>query len=661
MALVKPYTPPREVITLPDHMSYSSLSSYAECGERWRLERGHHYASGTWWATLAGSAIHKATELIDRKVWDGAELVEAELDIPPFAEMFGEEIRKAQDKGEEIKASGRKLKVESENGGPNKKDRDWWYRWGPEFISRWVTFRACHPTWNVATVPDKNGVASPGIELRLDIDMGGQKVLGFIDRVFECDDEYMVFDLKGLDVATPLATPTGWTTMGDIAVGDQVFGANGVPATVTHKSQEKHIGTYRVIFNDGREQICDSEHIWWGYTSACSDSGEPRPMSIDEVIEVTNRGRAYHVYVPMTKPLELPNADLPVDPYVLGCWLGDGKHTSGEIGKEDALFDILEADGNALGKRQVYPGRSLVTHTVLGLYPRLRELGVAPDKYVPAAYLRGSHVQRLRLLQGLMDTDGTWNKKRQEAVFTNCNEQLVDSVRELAISLGCRATKQEVQRTGFGKTVTCWDCHFTPVGFNPFRLPRKAYGPDHMTKNMATSSRRCIKRVEPGPDITTQCIAVDSPDHTYLCGEGMIPTHNTGAVPPGALQLATYGWGLQQVFGLRSQWGYFWTPTKDKEGTLSDPIDIRGFSYDRITTMYQMARQGIEAGIFLPHITNMCAGCGVRDACWAFHSNPVDPGSPLRSEVEVGKTGEDNRMLTERQNIIDMAKNAEDK
>ena len=331
MALVKPYPPPREVITPPDHMSYSSLSSYAECGERWRLERGHHYSSGTWWATLAGSAIHKATELIDRKVWDGAELVEAELDIPPFAEMFGEEIRKAQDKGEEIKASGRKLKVESENGGPNKKDRDWWYRWGPEFISRWVTFRACHPTWNVATIPDKNGVASPGIELRLDIDMEGQKVLGFIDRVFECDGEYMVFDLK------------------------------------------------------------------------------------------------------------------------------------------------------------------------------------------------------------------------------------------------------------------------------------------------------------------------------------------TGAVPPGALQLVTYGWGLEQVFGLRAQWGYFWTPTKDKEGTLSDPIDIRGFSYDRIATMYQMARQGIEAGIFLPHITNMCAGCGVKDVCWAYHSNPVDPGSPLRSEVEVGKLGEDNRMLTERQNIIDMAKNAEDK
>lgn len=353
---------------------------------------------------------------------------------------------------------------------------------------------------------------------------------GRFDVVMERNDgSLVVVDLKGLALNTLLPTPFGWTTMAAVTVGDQVLGSNGVPCNVIAKSNTKCIGTYVVTFDDGTKVTCDSEHIWWTTTEL--DRRHNRPpssRSITEIIDTLKYGGQKQHWVPISEPLQLPEVELPIAPYLLGAWLGDGHVRGGQISKEDGLFDILESDGHELGIRRPYKTEKCVCRTVIGLTKALRLAGLQYNKHIPIAYLRGSHHQRLRLLQGLMDTDGTWNIKRKTAVFNSCDKTLALSVEELLVTLGQRPHFAEFQATGFGKTVTAYAVEFTPRDIKPFRLPHKAEKATQTTKSLAYSSRRLIVDVQPGPDVETACIAVDSLDSIYLCSEHMIPTHNSG-------------------------------------------------------------------------------------------------------------------------------------
>jgi len=374
-------------------------------------------------------------------------------------------------------------------------------------------------------------------------------VAGKLDRVLRlADGTYAIGDVKGLALTERIPTPSGWTTMKDVVVGDRVFDAYGEVCRVTAKSEAKRIGTYIVRFDDGSSVVCDTEHIWW--TAAGLRPGTPTAKSIEEVRAtlVSSQGQKHH-RVPVAGPLNLPDADLPVDPYLLGCWLGDGTAKAGSITKGSDLFEILESDGHRLGLPKKCHSDKCVTRTVLGLVTQLRELGVLDNKHIPEIYLRASVPQRLRLLQGLLDTDGTWNTARKTAVFYSTDKALALQTEELLLSLGQRPCLAGVRTKGFGKQVMCYHVEFTPVDLNPFRLPRKADQAAASKKPLVRSRRRLIVSVDPGPDVDTACIAVDSSTRTYLCGDRMIPTHNT----PGsldykqleiAIQLALYAHGV---------------------------------------------------------------------------------------------------------------------
>lgn len=364
-----------------------------------------------------------------------------------------------------------------------------------------------------------------------------------------------VGDLKGLPLDTKIPTPSGWSTIGQLSVGDDVFGSDGNPCKVIAKSDVKEIGTFIVKFDDGSSVPCDSEHLWWVLEGASNNLNE-------SVVSVTEIGRRLHdkrdgargpLYrVPVAERLNLPEVELPIDPYLLGAWLGDGNRGRGVITKTDDLFDILEADGHRLGVRYKDKRSAAITRTVLGLQTELIKTGLLNNKHIPPNYLRASTEQRIRLLQGVMDTDGSWNIGRNSATFNTVDKDFAQSVEELVCTLGQRPRLYEYQVTGYGKLVTAYCVEFTPVDLVPFRLPAKR---DKCVnglagKNVSKSRRRLVTAVEPGPDVPTVCIAVDSPNSTYLCTEKFIPTHNTGASAPDfaapiAAQLACYGRGLR--------------------------------------------------------------------------------------------------------------------
>jgi len=334
---------------------------------------------------------------------------------------------------------------------------------------------------------------------------------GVADLLIINDDNFTasVFDYKGLPLDTKLPTPGGYVTMRDIKVGDFVFGSDGRPCSVTFKSEVHHKPCLEVLFDDGARVTCDEDHRW-----ALSDGTDTEAKFLRPGAKI-----------PVAAPLKTASVDLPVDPYVFGLWLADGKHTSGEITKPDAfVWEEIERRGFTLGKMSP-PGVCRV-QTVLGLHASIKRLGAHGNKHIPPLYMRASEAQRLDLLRGIMDGDGYANAKRQQAVLNTTNAEYAQQVAELASTLGNKVYVANTTAQGFGTTVPAYQVTFKATVHNPFLMPRKAVvlGPT----TVRSRSRR-VRSVLPVPYVPTQCIGVDSPDHTYLCTERCVVTHNSGS------------------------------------------------------------------------------------------------------------------------------------
>lgn len=338
--------------------------------------------------------------------------------------------------------------------------------------------------------------------------------------------------LAPLALDTPIPTPTGWTTMGAIAPGDEVFDEGGRVCRVVGVSPVyADRDCYRVRFSDGSEVVADGDHLWTvdSVYLGRSKAGIPRDSRPRFGRTLTTRelaqsartpwGVANHS-IPAAGELELPAADLPIPPYTLGVWLGDGRNNRGAIVHAHADREIrsgVEAEGF---RTSVHGGADgLLRYTVLGLRGLLRRLGLLGNKHVPAAYLRASRAQRLELLRGLLDTDGTCTK-RGEVRFTNRVEGLARAVYELLAGLGLIPHIRSVRVAG----APHWIVSCSTNGTALFRLSRKAARQVTPTK---MARRRRIVAVEPVPSVPVRCIAVDSASHLFLVGRGFIATHNT--------------------------------------------------------------------------------------------------------------------------------------
>jgi len=352
---------------------------------------------------------------------------------------------------------------------------------------------------------------------KYEYDLNGEKISGnlrlkgTIDLITKIDKTtHEIIDYKGLPLYTKIPTINGWTTMGNIKVGDTIYDKNGNETKVIGKSQIKYKDCYEITFDDNSSVVCDDEHIW-----LLSDGSEIKTVDLSEKDKID-----------VTKPIFCKYKDLPIDPYVLGVWLGDGRNRTGEISGQDSfIFNEIKKRGYKVGKN--ISQKSCPSHTIFGLVNQLKKLNLLHNKHIPDIYLRSSVKQRLDLLRGLMDSDGYANATRKQAVFMNCNKILSEDVKKLLITLGQRPYLSKTKANGFGLEVDAYPIFFRPVNINPFLLPRKAkkikkeWGPGRSSVRKITKITKIKKQF-------TQCIMVDSPTHTYLCTENMIPTHNTG-------------------------------------------------------------------------------------------------------------------------------------
>jgi predicted phage terminase large subunit-like protein len=338
---------------------------------------------------------------------------------------------------------------------------------------------------------------------------------------------------KALALDTEIPTPDrGFVRMGDLKPGDKVFAGDGSITTVVGVSPVwKDRPVYRVTTNDGYSVVADEAHEW----DVVKDRKRPRWSTVDTAYvhrKTALSGESRALRIPLQGAVQFSAAELPIHPYVLGVWLGDGRtNSAGLCTADDFIFDKVNAlepgeftEYATVGKtRHWRPGPVGTRSNGVSLQARLRALELLGDKHIPDAYMCGSPEQRLQLLQGLIDTDGGVGKNGNVS-FYNTNEQLARQVQELVQSLGTKASLCNGPAMLNGKQFgTCWKVHFFHE--HAASLPRKA----ERCRAAARTPERYI-RAEPAGTADTVCIEVAHPSHLFLCTRGYIPTHNSETI-----------------------------------------------------------------------------------------------------------------------------------
>ncbi|MGU3654531.1 replicative DNA helicase [Mycolicibacterium sp. A43C] len=337
---------------------------------------------------------------------------------------------------------------------------------------------------------------------------------------------------KALALDTPLPTPTGWTTMGEVGVGDFLIGDDGLPTRVV-AATEVMVGRpcYEVEFSDGTVIVADEQHQWLTDTRASRKSAQAAATEynryknqrtsaqirtteeISRTLRCARQDRRLNHSVSNAKPLVAADADLLVPPYTLGAWLGDGTSAAAQITTADPeVLMRIEGEGIIVGSFEA----------------RLRTIGVLGDKHIPMHYLRASETQRRALLAGLLDTDGTVTNGGS-VQFSVASRRLAADVEELIVSLGYRcqlSTKRVAGRSQ--ETSTAYTLTFSTEDI-VFGLERKAllHKDRRANSGSARRSSRFIVDVRPVDSVPVRCVEVDNGSHMYLASRSMVPTHNS--------------------------------------------------------------------------------------------------------------------------------------
>ena len=375
---------------------------------------------------------------------------------------------------------------------------------------------------------------------------------------------------KAIPNDTLIPTPSGWRKVGDIRPGDKLFGQDGKPTEVLkiHPQPEKK-NIWKVTFSDGREAKCCGEHLWeyqyeahrgFAYRVEDIQTIYNRTLTLKNGLKNSD-GRGYRFHIKLNESVEYPQRELSLPPYAMGAFLGDGSFRYNDTNKslqfssqdEDILalimLDLDKQDGwkhnweyrknsennySWTFRKKDNPNHPIWVEEFLKDYPELWNLK-SEDKFIPREYLESSYAQRIRLLEGLLDTDGSIDEKGRVG-FTTVSPRLRDDVIELCRSLGFIATYLIDQRAEKYTTGECYEVHIQCKKADKpllFRLARKndiAVKYSKSTKREEHKDHLAIVNIEKTDELVDMtCFTVDNADHLFLMND-FIVTHNTRAM-----------------------------------------------------------------------------------------------------------------------------------
>jgi hypothetical protein len=363
---------------------------------------------------------------------------------------------------------------------------------------------------------------------------------------------------KQLSLDTELPTPNGFIKLMDLKEGDKLFDEQGNICNVLqlhpiNLSPE----SYQIEFDDGTKVEACADHLWFTWDSASRKSYQrsknptihPQVRNTKEILKtlISKGKRGKNHSIPCIKPVNYSEKKLLVDPYVLGCWLGDGETNSGaiECADQDILTEIQNVgySVNLTESSQLHNSKSRryrigdlidikiknTPHKIGLLCQQLKQINVLNNKHVPDEYLYSSYEQRLSLIQGLMDTDGCC---LNTGVMEYCTvlPELAKQIQQLIHSMGIKCSLHKNESWLYDKR--CKDRYRIKIitQLPIFRLKRKLKNIRLKKNQLAKTTHRYIVNIIPIDPKPMRCITVDSPNHLFLITRSFIPTHNTMAV-----------------------------------------------------------------------------------------------------------------------------------
>jgi hypothetical protein len=370
---------------------------------------------------------------------------------------------------------------------------------------------------------------------------------------------------KMLRNSEPVMTENGEKPIGDCKVGDRIYGQDGKLTSVLGVYPQGLKQLYRMTLLDGRTIDSGEEHLWGVYKGK-----DYKVLSTKELMSKKlsykhkKSGYTYKFYLPEIKPVEYSERDFKIHPYIIGALIGDGKINKSSLNISSEDLEIIEKFKKLLpdynlkldtGKNNTnknisyyisYKGDDKYIIDKYGANPLRRELislnlnKTCKEKRIPEIYQRGSIEQRMELLKGLMDTDGSINTEGS-IEYTTINKKLAEDVLYLCRSLGIKCQLGEDNRIGRISKLPQGSTHITKniyyrvfirTSLPIFSLNRKL----SRIKKRKRTNNVAIKSIEKIDMDYATCITVDNENKLFL-SKDYIPTHNS------FISSALEGWG----------------------------------------------------------------------------------------------------------------------
>ena len=357
---------------------------------------------------------------------------------------------------------------------------------------------------------------------------------------------------KEQPVSEPILTENGWNIMGNIKIGDKVYGRNGKLSNVVGVFPQGIKDVYLVEFSDGTSTRCGLEHLWRVETPYQQARNKNKPNKKYDILNLAtimkdykkpfidkktgniNFSRKYSI--PINEPIEFAKSDVKLDPYILGLLLGDGgfKKSVTFTNSETELLEQIKIYFNNIGIDM--SSRDFENHKQLRIQnkiiPILKEMKLyecgSREKFIPSNYIYNSIDNRRKLLSGLLNTDGSVTKG-VSMYFSSYSKQLSKDTAELSRSLGFVVMEHSLDRTSCNSTQK-YEKEIEYVlriigDFSTLSLLSKKHKNKMRYRKYGNYSKKIDNITLIGKE-ESQCIMVDDPEHLYITKD-FIVTHNT--------------------------------------------------------------------------------------------------------------------------------------
>ena len=348
---------------------------------------------------------------------------------------------------------------------------------------------------------------------------------------------------KAQPLTSKILTPSGWKTIGDINEGDEIVTPSGKISKIIKLHEINNLSTYKITFCDGRTAECTENHLWKAFNNDWTDR-DGRWRIVDTKYLKEKHEKTKQVQIPLiSQNINQKDIELPINPYLLGCLLGDGclrqtvTFTSGDDFMINKLNSILDCIDMKMSKQKNKFQYGVISKSKKFKFNKLKiklqNLNIhglkSEDKFIPDIYLNSSFNQKVQLIHGLMDTDG-YITPTGSASFSSSSIKLIQGLQEIIWSIGGIAEIKEKKSNYkylYEKNIKK---HYqlnirisTPEIL--FSLPRKL---ERVPKDYQYSDLKLrIDNIEEiNKIVPTRCITIDDPEQLYIT-DNYVVTHNS--------------------------------------------------------------------------------------------------------------------------------------